>query len=149
MASQNGNAAAAEARGAPELDLLARGVNRENNLISGSGQAAPVTITIRGPAVAKGRPRFTRKGFAYSPAKTRKYEAHGRLAAQLAMDDRPPLACYISCALMYGFKSVHPRRLRTKRLRMRHCKTAAEQTPSHRHQKRTSGHGWVTAARYD
>jgi Holliday junction resolvase RusA-like endonuclease len=91
MASQNGDAAAAEARGVPELDLLARGVNRENNLISGSGQAAPVTITIRGPAVAKGRPRFTRKGFAYTPAATRKYEAHGRLAAQLAMGDQPPL----------------------------------------------------------
>jgi Holliday junction resolvase RusA-like endonuclease len=91
MASQNGDAAAAEARGVPELDLLARGVNRENNLISGSGQAAPVTITIRGPAVAKGRPRFTRKGFAYTPAATRKYDAHGRLAAQLAMGDQPPL----------------------------------------------------------
>jgi Holliday junction resolvase RusA-like endonuclease len=91
MASQNGDAAAAEARGVPELDLLARGVNRENNLISGSGQAAPVTITIRGPAVAKGRPRFTRKGFAYTPAATRKYEAHGCLAAQLAMGDQPPL----------------------------------------------------------
>jgi Holliday junction resolvase RusA-like endonuclease len=91
MASQNGDAAAAEARGVPELDLLARGVNQENNLISGSGQAAPVTITIRGPAVAKGRPRFTRKGFAYTPAATRKYEAHGRLAAQLAMGDQPPL----------------------------------------------------------
>ena len=91
MASQNGDAAASEARGVPELDLLARGVNRENNLISGSGQAAPVTITIRGPAVAKGRPRFTRKGFAYTPAATRKYEAHGRLAAQLAMGDQPPL----------------------------------------------------------
>jgi Holliday junction resolvase RusA-like endonuclease len=91
MASQNGDAAAAEARGVPELDLLARGVNRENNLISGSGQAAPVTITIRGPAVAKGRPRFTRKGFAYTPAATRKYEAHGRLAAQHAMGDQPPL----------------------------------------------------------
>lgn len=92
MASPKENAAAAEARGAPELDLLARGVNRENNLISGSGQAAPVTITIRGPAVAKGRPRFTRSGIAYTPSATRKYEAHGRLAAQLAMGDRPPLA---------------------------------------------------------
>ena len=68
MASPKENAAAAEARGAPELDLLARGVNRENNLISGPEQAAPVTITIRGPAVAKGRPRFTRSGIAYTPS---------------------------------------------------------------------------------
>jgi Holliday junction resolvase RusA-like endonuclease len=47
---------------------------------------------VCGPAAAKGRPRFTRSGFAYTPAKTRKYEAHGRLAAQLAMNDRPALS---------------------------------------------------------
>jgi Holliday junction resolvase RusA-like endonuclease len=51
-----------------------------------------VTITIGGPPTAKGRPRVTRKGFAYTPAATRKYEAHGRLAAQQVMDGRPPLA---------------------------------------------------------
>ena len=50
-----------------------------------------VTITIGGEPVAKGRPRMTRRGFAYTPAATRKYEAHGRLAAQLAMDGRPPI----------------------------------------------------------
>ena len=50
-----------------------------------------VTFTIDGPAVAKGRPRMTRKGFAYTPAATRKYEAHGRLAAQLAMFGRSPI----------------------------------------------------------
>jgi Holliday junction resolvase RusA-like endonuclease len=49
----------------------------------------PVTVIIDGPAVAKGRPRMTRRGFAYTPAATRKYEAHGRLAAQLAMDGPP------------------------------------------------------------
>ena len=35
---------------------------------------------------------MTRKGFAYTPAATRKYEAHGRLAAQQAMNGRPPIA---------------------------------------------------------
>ena len=50
-----------------------------------------VTIVIGGPPTAKGRPRVTRKGFVYTPAATRKYEAHGRLAAQLAMDGRPPI----------------------------------------------------------
>jgi hypothetical protein len=50
----------------------------------------PVTIIISGDPVAKGRPRLTRKGFAYTPAATRKYEAHGRLAAQDAMG--PPIA---------------------------------------------------------
>src|SRR5262245_15697265 len=51
-----------------------------------------VTIVIGGPPTAKGRPRMTRSGFAYTPAATRKYEAHGRLAAQLAMDGMPPIA---------------------------------------------------------
>jgi Holliday junction resolvase RusA-like endonuclease len=53
---------------------------------------APVTIIIGGEPTAKGRVRATRRGFVYTPAATRKYEAHGRLAAQLAMDGRPPIA---------------------------------------------------------
>jgi len=52
---------------------------------------APITITIAGEPVAKGRPRATRRGILYTPAHTRKYEAHGRLAAQLAMGERPPI----------------------------------------------------------
>jgi Holliday junction resolvase RusA-like endonuclease len=52
----------------------------------------PITVIISGEPVAKGRPRMTRKGFAYTPAATRKYEAHGRLAAQLAMNGNPPIA---------------------------------------------------------
>jgi Holliday junction resolvase RusA-like endonuclease len=51
-----------------------------------------VTVIIGGLPTAKGRARITRRGFVYTPAKTRKYEAHGRLAAQLAMDGRPPIA---------------------------------------------------------
>src|SRR5947209_15475626 len=50
-----------------------------------------VTIVIGGEPVAKGRPRATRRGILYTPAHTRKYEAHGRLAAQLAMGERPPI----------------------------------------------------------
>src|SRR5438552_3062300 len=53
---------------------------------------APVTIIIGGTAIAKSRARVTRRGFVYTPAATRKYEAHGRLAAQLAMDGRPPIS---------------------------------------------------------
>ena len=92
MTSKNGIAAADEARGVPEFDLLASGINRENNSATAPAQAAPIVVTIGGPAVAKGRARFTRKGFAYTPAKTRKYEAHGRLAAQVAMADKSPFA---------------------------------------------------------
>jgi Holliday junction resolvase RusA-like endonuclease len=54
--------------------------------------SAPIIITIGGDPVAKGRPRMTRRGFAYTPAATRKYEAHGRLAAQLAMGGRAPIS---------------------------------------------------------
>jgi Holliday junction resolvase RusA-like endonuclease len=50
-----------------------------------------VTITIGGEPVAKGRPRVTRRGITYTPSATRKFEAHGRLAAQLAMNGRPPI----------------------------------------------------------
>jgi Holliday junction resolvase RusA-like endonuclease len=52
---------------------------------------SPVTVVIAGEPVPKARPRLTRRGIAYTPAHTRKYEAHGRLAAQLAMDGRPPI----------------------------------------------------------
>src|SRR5262245_21972481 len=52
----------------------------------------PATIIIDGPAVAKGRPRMTRQGIAYTPAATRKYEAYSRLAAMLAMDGRSPIS---------------------------------------------------------
>jgi Holliday junction resolvase RusA-like endonuclease len=92
MSSKNGNAAAAEARGVPEFDLLARGVDRENNSVSAPVQAAPITVIIRGPAAAKGRPRFTRRGIAFTPARTREYEGHARFAAQLAIGDQPPFA---------------------------------------------------------
>jgi Holliday junction resolvase RusA-like endonuclease len=51
----------------------------------------PITIIIQGEPVAKGRPRMTRRGFAYTPAATRKYEAHARMAAQLAMNGRSPI----------------------------------------------------------
>jgi len=60
----------------------------------------PVTVIINGEPVAKGRPRMTRRGFAYTPAATRKYEAHGRLAAQLAMDGRPPIEAPVRVELL-------------------------------------------------
>jgi Holliday junction resolvase RusA-like endonuclease len=50
-----------------------------------------VTIVVDGTAVAKGRPRVTRRGFVYTPTATRKYEAYARLAASIAMNGRAPL----------------------------------------------------------
>jgi Holliday junction resolvase RusA-like endonuclease len=60
----------------------------------------PVTVIIGGEPVAKGRPRMTRRGFVYTPAATRKFEAHGRLAAQLAMDGRPPIETPVRIELL-------------------------------------------------
>jgi Holliday junction resolvase RusA-like endonuclease len=51
----------------------------------------PITLVIGGIPIAKGRVRMRRMGHAYTPSSTRKYEAHGRLVAQQAMDGRPPI----------------------------------------------------------
>ena len=63
-------------------------------------QVSPVTVVIDGRAVAKGRARMTRRGITYTPAATRKYEAHGRLAAQIAMDGRPPITLPVRVELL-------------------------------------------------
>jgi Holliday junction resolvase RusA-like endonuclease len=70
---------------------------REHN---SNGDASPITVIIGGEPTAKGRPRMTRRGIAYTPAKTRKYEAHGRLAAQQAMGDRPPIEAPVRIELL-------------------------------------------------
>jgi Holliday junction resolvase RusA-like endonuclease len=62
--------------------------------------ADPITVIIAGEPVAKGRPRATRRGILYTPAATRKFEAHGRLAAQLAMDGRPPIEAPVRIELL-------------------------------------------------
>src|SRR5262245_62043215 len=50
-----------------------------------------ITITLRGEPTAVGRPRFGRNGVAYTPLRTRNSLAALRLAAETAMQDRPPL----------------------------------------------------------
>src|SRR3546814_20167314 len=51
---------------------------------------AGVVFEVSGVPVAKGRPRFTRKGFSYTPSHTRKYEDVLKLAAGQAMGGRNP-----------------------------------------------------------
>jgi Holliday junction resolvase RusA-like endonuclease len=60
----------------------------------------PITVIITGEPVAKARARATRRGFVYTPAATRKFEAHGRLAAQVAMDGRPPIDAPVRIELL-------------------------------------------------
>lgn len=51
-----------------------------------------ILVDLAGAPVAKGRPRFSRQtGAVYTPARTRHYESDLRLAAQVAMNGRPPL----------------------------------------------------------
>lgn len=52
-----------------------------------------VVVNIPGQPVPKGRPRFTRGGFAYTPDKTRKYEKLVAGLAKTAMAGRPPFDC--------------------------------------------------------
>lgn len=49
-----------------------------------------ITVTVPGDPVAKGRPRFTRTGRSYTPAKTEKFENLVRLAYSLQQPDRKP-----------------------------------------------------------
>jgi Holliday junction resolvase RusA-like endonuclease len=52
-----------------------------------------ITIELAGEPIAKGRARFVRStGIAFTPARTRTYESHLRLAAQEAMDGRVPFS---------------------------------------------------------
>lgn len=52
----------------------------------------PITITLSGEPVGKGRPRFARTtGHAYTPARTRAFEAALKYAAQQVMCDAAPL----------------------------------------------------------
>jgi Holliday junction resolvase RusA-like endonuclease len=52
---------------------------------------APVTFNIPGDAVAKGRPRMTRTGRAFTPKRTVNAEAFVRMAAADAMAGQPPI----------------------------------------------------------
>jgi Holliday junction resolvase RusA-like endonuclease len=61
---------------------------------------APVTVIVDGAAVAKGRARVTRRGFVYTPAATRKYEAYAKLAAGEAMAGRPPITAPVRVELL-------------------------------------------------
>ena len=63
-----------------------------------------VRIIIEGDPVAKGRPRFARRGkfvSTYSPQKTSANALLGKESATLQMNGRPPLEGALSCILNY------------------------------------------------
>ena len=47
------------------------------------------SMCIDGQPVAKGRPRYTRQGRAYTPAKTREYESYGKALAKSKWQQEP------------------------------------------------------------
>jgi len=49
-----------------------------------------VQFVIPGPPVSKGRPRFTKQGYAYTPKKTKDAEVKVMVAANLAMKEALP-----------------------------------------------------------
>jgi len=55
---------------------------------------------IPGDPVAKGRPRFTRQGRAYTPAKTANYEKSGRIIAKDLWGDQAPIRFPVDCAVI-------------------------------------------------
>jgi Holliday junction resolvase RusA-like endonuclease len=62
-------------------------------MAEGAAMTDAITVVVAGLPVAKGRPRFVRKtGIAFTPSHVRKYESYARVASQLAMDGRPPIA---------------------------------------------------------
>lgn len=62
-----------------------------------------VTIQVTGQPVAKGRPRVTKTGVAFTPAKTRKWEADARMVARAKMAGRPPLRGPLLCEITAVF----------------------------------------------
>lgn len=70
-----------------------------------------ITITIDGTPVSKLRPRVTKKGITFTPAKTRKWENYARLAAQTQMQGFPPLegALYLRVAATFPIPETWPR----------------------------------------
>jgi Holliday junction resolvase RusA-like endonuclease len=84
--------------GEARKDLLGSKISFHTETATAS--QAPVTVVVSGEPTAKGRPRATRRGFVYTPAKTRRYEAHARLAAQFAMGNRPPIEAPVRLELL-------------------------------------------------
>ena len=62
-----------------------------------------VQFTIPGDPVAKGRPKFTRTGFAYTPQKTARYENLVRLAYAGEYPDRNPSESAVSISIVSTF----------------------------------------------
>lgn len=65
----------------------------------------PVTFSVSGQPVGKGRPRFVKAtGHTYTPEKTREYEDAVKYAAREAMGNKPPTAAAVSMSVHAVFR---------------------------------------------
>jgi len=64
----------------------------------------PIVIELPGAPVPKGRPRMTRHGRAYTPAKTRRYEQSLAQAGQAAMSGKQPIDGPIQVSVVAFFE---------------------------------------------
>lgn len=66
--------------------------------------SAQIMLRIPGPPTPKGRPRFTRQGRAYTPAKTKTYEDEVAMLGKAAMKGqepfRTPVAVYVRATFL-------------------------------------------------
>ena len=62
-----------------------------SQLETGAYGRPPIILYFLGEPVSKGRPRFTRGGSVYTPAKTRNWETAAKYIAQQEMQGRTPL----------------------------------------------------------
>lgn len=73
------------------------------------------TFTVEGEPVGKGRPRFTRNGQAYTPKKTRDYEAKVRAAyLQSGGPDFAERPVCMSIAFAHGMAKSWPKKKRNE-----------------------------------
>lgn len=63
----------------------------------------PIAIRITGNPVSKGRPRMTKTGVAFTPAKTRKWEADARVIARQRMFGREQFECPVRVMVIAAF----------------------------------------------
>lgn len=77
-------------------------------------------IIVEGEPKGKGRPRFTRTGHAYTPARTREYEDLIAARALQAMDGRPPIPKGVPVRMtilaVFGVPVSWPKKRRTAAL---------------------------------
>jgi Holliday junction resolvase RusA-like endonuclease len=73
-----------------------------------------ITMVIKGNPVPKGRPRFTKTGHTFTPAKTREYEQYIKKVIKEKMNGKPPLTGALTVSLSFRLNPPKAERSRLK-----------------------------------